>query len=98
MNVCFHSTPQACFSSGPHHPESALISPSDCPQCVVGTIKTRCGTAVTLVDSGCLTHKSLQVLPCSGSGTHFYWAQNGLRMDYGLTINYGVKTAHGSLM
>lgn len=97
MKLWFHSTLRACFSSGLHRPASAPNSPHGCPQCIVVTVKTHCRTAVTSVGSRCLTHKSLLVLSCSGSGAHFYWAQNGLRMAYVLTINYGVRSANGSL-
>ena len=97
MKLCFHSTLQACFSSRLHCPEFALISPHGFPQHVVGTIETCCMTTVTSAGSGGLRHKSLPMLSCSGFGTHFYWSQNGLRMDYGLTIYCGVKTANGSL-
>lgn len=97
MKVCFHSALRASFSSGVRCSESALISPYGCPQCVVGTLKSPCGTAVTSPNSRCLTQESVPVLFCSGSGTHFYLAQNGLRMDYGLITNYGDKTANGSL-
>lgn len=62
-----------------------------------GDSKIPCGTAVTSAGSRCLTQESVPVLFCSGSGAHFYWAQNGLRTDYGLIINYGAKTANGSL-
>lgn len=87
----------ACFSSGLHQGACTLIYHHECSPCIVGPIKTHCGTAETLVGSRWVAHNALLVLSCSGSGTHFYWSQNRLRMDYGFTINYGVKTTDDSL-
>lgn len=63
----------------------------------MGTTRTHCSTAVGSVGWKPLTQKPLLVISCPGSVTHFYWSQYGLRMDYGLTINYGAKTANRSL-
>lgn len=90
--VCFHSTLWACFSSRLHRPEYPLISLHGCPWCTAGTVRTHRGAVVISVGPRCQAHKSLQVISCSYSGTHFCTAQNRLRMDYGLTVNYGVAT------